>query len=85
MAGWGGGRGRRGVVVCCEGMDGVCGRGKEERREGGREREERRQLTAQNIRTLTSNPMCSGLARHFHRLGKSFEMLPLVQTLSRLL
>ena len=40
MAARGGGRGRRGVGVCCVGMGGVCGRVEEKRmREGGREGE----------------------------------------------
>ena len=56
VAGCRGGRGRRGVGVGCVGMGGVCGRGGR-RKEGGREGEGgRRQLTAQNIITLTSNP-----------------------------
>ena len=37
-AGRAGGRGRRGVGVGCVGMGGVCGRGEERRREGGRGR-----------------------------------------------
>ena len=76
-AGRAGGMGKGGVGVGCVSM----GRMKE----GGREREERRQLTAWNLRTHTSNPFFSGLARHFHRIRKSFDTFPLAQTQSRLL
>ena len=78
-------RGRRGVGVGCVGMGGVCGMGEERRREGGRGRwggnwQHRTSELTEAILLLFSD-----LTRHFHRIRNSFEMLPLVQTLSRLL
>ena len=55
-AGRAGGRVKGGVGVGCVGRGGVCGRGGGGKKEEGREREVRRQLTAWNIRTHTSNP-----------------------------
>ena len=81
--GCGGGRGRRGGGLCGHDCC-VCGRGGR-RRKGGREGE-RGQPTAQNMRTLTNNSLFFfGLSRQFYRIGRSFDTLPLVQTLSRLL
>ena len=56
--------------------------GKKEGREGGREGEG----ASDGIEHQSSHKQSffSGLARHFHRIRFCFEMLPLVQTLSRL-
>ena len=55
------------------------------RRKGGREGRGREEAT-DSIEHQNSHKQSfffSGLARHFHRIRKSFDTLPLVQTLSR--
>ena len=67
---------------------GLCGHGwcvwEGWRKEGGREGEGGEEAT-DSVEPQNSHKKSffSGLARHFHRIRKSFDTLPLVQTLSR--
>ena len=63
-----------GVGVGCVGMGGVCGwrRGEEGGRKG-RGREEERATDSIEPQNSHKQSILSGLVRHFHRIGKSFE------------